>query len=245
MAAGVPGDRSAGTETPGPRPWRTGADPDPGEAGRVMRLELARELLEKRGYGDERRSSLKRGRDRAAHPLPVSVYAARDRRAGRAEEAIKLSDQGRRATIPLCCLMRENGLLAPVRARKAPAWGPEPQRPDHDGCAERAMGYGRDAVLHEGGWVVLVLRGGGSLRHRRGGLARGEEGRSVGSARADPPGCTNPHGRLRAQDRSGARPTARLGPSVHRPIPRRAWLGIRSTASYVGEPECNGVAGGR
>ena len=28
-----PGDRSAGTETPGPRPWRTGADPDPGDAG--------------------------------------------------------------------------------------------------------------------------------------------------------------------------------------------------------------------
>ena len=82
----------------------------------------------------------------------------------------------------------------PRTARKAPAWGPEPQRPDHDGCAERAVGYGRDAVLHEGGWVVLVLRGGGSLRHRRGGLARGEEGRSVGSARADPPGCTNPHG---------------------------------------------------
>ena len=77
----------------------------------------------------------------------------------------------------------------PRTARKAPAWGPEPQRPDHDGCAERAVGYGRDAVLHEGGWVVLVLRGGGSLRHRRGGLARGEEGRSVGSARADPPGC--------------------------------------------------------
>ena len=38
------------------------------------------------------------------------------------------------------------------------------------------MGHGRDAALHEGGRVVLVLRGGGSLRHGRGGLARGEEG---------------------------------------------------------------------
>ena len=63
MAAGVPGDRSAGTETPGPRPWRTGADPGPGEAGELtMRLELARELLEKRGYGDELEKLLKCGR---------------------------------------------------------------------------------------------------------------------------------------------------------------------------------------
>ena len=64
---------SAGTETPGPRPWRTGADPDPGEAGRhAWRLSSDDDL---RGLAGGALDGLRGPRSR------------RERRAGRAEEA--------------------------------------------------------------------------------------------------------------------------------------------------------------
>ena len=109
-------------------------------------------------------------------------------------------------------LMRENGLLAPVRRGKHPRGDREPQRAGSRRMCRTSCG-------------VRTRRG--STRRRMGGAGSSwrwitasqtwwaghvaKKGRSVGSARADPPGCTNPHGRLRAQDRSGARPTARLG----------------------------------
>ena len=55
MAAGVPGDRQQGLR-------RRGRTLENGIGELTMRLELARELLEKRGYGDELEKLLKRGR---------------------------------------------------------------------------------------------------------------------------------------------------------------------------------------
>jgi hypothetical protein len=52
-----------------------------------------------------------------------------------------------------------------------------------------SCGHGRDAAPHKAGWLVLVLRRGGSLRHRRGWVASGGEGRPLGRAGADPPGA--------------------------------------------------------
>ena len=80
--------------------------------------------------------------------------------------------------------------------------------------------------------MVLVLRGGGSLRHRRGGLARGEEGRSVGSARAVRQGVRT--------HMDGYAPKIALGLGLRHDCPQYtahqfqgelAWLGIRSTVS--------------
>ena len=92
---------------------------------------------------------------------------------------------------------------------------------------------------------MLVLRGGGSLRHRRGGLARGEEGaiggqRSSRSARVYEPTWTA----TRPRSLWGSAYGTDWGPqyTAHQFQGELAWLGIRSTASYVGEPECNGVA---
>ena len=75
-------------------------------------------------------------------------------------------------------LMREHGLLAPVR-RGHPR-GDDPQRPDLDREAGRTLGRGRVAVLDEGGGLVLVLRGRRPLHLGRRRLARCEEGRPLG-----------------------------------------------------------------
>jgi len=64
MAARVPGDGPAGSEDPESRSGRTRTDTDPGKLGELtMRMELATELLEKRGYGDELKRLLKRGHE--------------------------------------------------------------------------------------------------------------------------------------------------------------------------------------
>ena len=105
MAAGVPGDRSAGTETPGPRPWRTGADPDPGEAGRVddatgacERTPGKKGVRGRAGEALEARTRVSPGTGRL-YPLTMicevwrvgrsirGPRSRRERRAGRAEEA--------------------------------------------------------------------------------------------------------------------------------------------------------------
>ena len=112
----------------------------------------------------------------------------------------------------------------PGTARKAPAWGPEPQRPDHDGCAERAVGYGRDAVLHEGGsWCWFFVAVDHCVTDVVGWhvAKKGDRWAALEPIRQ---GVRTHMDGVRAQDRSG-RPTARLGPSVHRPsVPRRAGL---------------------
>ena len=133
----------------------------------------------------------------------------------------------------------------PRTARKAPAWGPEPQRPDHDGCAERAVGYGRDAVLHEGGWVVLVLRGGWIT------ASQDVVGWHV-AKKGDRWAALEPIRQGVRTHMDGYAPKIALGLGLrhdwgpqytaHQFQGELAWLGIRSTASYVGEPECNGVA---
>ena len=52
-----------------------------------------------------------------------------------------------------------------------------------------------------------------------------EEGRSVGSARADPPGCTNPHPEYAPKIALGLGLRHDWGPQYHRPsVPRRAGL---------------------
>ena len=57
-------------------------------------------------------------------------------------------------------LMRENGLLAPVRRGKHPRGDRSHSGRITTDVPNELWGTGRDAVLHEGGWVVLVLRGG-------------------------------------------------------------------------------------
>ena len=91
---------------------------------------------------------------------------------------------------------------------------------------------------------MLVLRGRQPLRLGCRRLARGEERRPLGGAGAGPSGSAGPHGRLR----QGRSPWVGLrhdwGPQ-YRARQFQAeikWLGIRSTPTYVGEPECNGVA---
>ena len=62
-------------------------------------------------------------------------------------------------------LMRESGLLAPVR-RGHPRGRPKPWRADPDGATRRVVGHGCGAVLDTEGGLVLVLRRGGGSRSR-------------------------------------------------------------------------------
>ncbi len=67
----------------------------------------------------------------------------------------------------------------------------------------------------------------------------------MGGPGAHPSGGPSSHEWVRTKDCPGPGPPARLGPAeytAHQFQGELAWLGIRSTASYVGEPECNGVA---
>ncbi len=69
-----------------------------------------------------------------------------------------------------------------------PERGPRARRHDHHDAARRDVGHRRDAVLHRGGRLVLVLRRHRSLQRRPRRLARREARRSVGGPGADPPG---------------------------------------------------------
>src|SRR5262249_61738391 len=73
-------------------------------------------------------------------------------------------------------------------SRSGPAeWQSGARRHDHHGAARRDVGDRCDALLYGARWLVLVLRRDRSPPGRSGGLAHGEAGRSVGSARADSP----------------------------------------------------------
>ena len=132
----------------------------------------------------------------------------------------------------------------PRTARKAPAWGPEPQRPDHDGCAERAVGYGRDAVYtKEDGWCWFFV----AVDH----CVTDVVGWHV-AKKGDRWAALEPIRQGVRTHMDGYAPKIALGLGLrhdwgpqytaHQFQGELAWLGIRSTASYVGEPECNGVA---
>src|SRR6266478_1622666 len=112
-------------------------------------------------------------------------------------------------------LLRQHQLLAPRRLGP-PKWGSRARRYDHDGAAGRDVGHRRDALLHRGGRLVLVLRRDRSLRRRARRLAHGEDRRSLGRARAPAAGRAP---RVR-QVREGGRPRladpVRLGTAVHR-----------------------------
>ena len=79
-------------------------------------------------------------------------------------------------------LMRENGLLAPIR--------PESTRVGRMAGSRRmcrtSCGHGRDAVLHEGGWGGAGSSWRWITASQTYGLARAKNGDRVGSARADP-----------------------------------------------------------
>src|SRR5437660_3239157 len=107
-------------------------------------------------------------------------------------------------------LLRQHQLLAPRRLGP-PKWGSRARRYDHDGAAGRDVGHRRDALLHRGGRLVLVLRRDRSLRRRARRLAHGEDRRSLGSARAPAAGCAPRVRRVREGCRPGLADPVRLG----------------------------------
>jgi hypothetical protein len=114
MAAGVPGERTARTEEAEPRPDGTGVDPNPGEA-------------KKRGPKTRWTDSELVEEIRVV--LQESDFLGEGHRKVRARLRAKGMRVGKNRVLRL---MRENGLLAPVR-RGHPRGEPEPQRADHDG----------------------------------------------------------------------------------------------------------------
>ena len=298
MAAGVPGDRSAGTETPGPRPWRTGADPDPGEAGRVDDATGACErTLGKKGVrgraGEalEARTRVSPGTGRL-YPLTMicevwrvgrsTVYAARDREESDGPAGLKkrgpktkLSDEelveeirqvlkesdflgeGHRKVRArlrakgigvgknrVLRLMRENGLLAPVRRGKHPRGDRS-----HSGRITTDVPnelWGTDATrfyTKEDGWCWFFV----AVDH----CVTDVVGWHV-AKKGDRWAALEPIRQGVRTHMDGYAPKIALGLGLrhdwgpqytaHQFQGELAWLGIRSTASYVGEPECNGVA---
>ena len=142
--------------------------------------------------------------------LSESPFVGKGHRKVRARLAAKGTRAGKNRVLRL---MRENGLLAPVRrgrprADRSHGGRIRTERPDE------LWGHRRGAVLDAEGGLVLVLRRGGPLRDRRGGLARGEEGGPLGGAGAGAAGCSRPHGGLREGGRCGPRPPVRLGLAV-------------------------------
>ena len=136
-------------------------------------------------------------------------------------------------------LMRENGLLAPVRRGKHPRGDRS-----HSGRITTDVPnelWGTDATrfyTKEDGWCWFFVAVDHCVTDVVGWhvAKKGDRWAALEPIRQ---GVRTHHGRLRAQDRSGARPTARLGPpqyTAHQFQGELAWLGIRSTASYVGEP---------
>ncbi len=107
-------------------------------------------------------------------------------------------------------LMRENGLLTPVRRGHPRGDRSHSGRITTDVPNElwgTDVGHRCHTVLHEGGRLVLVLRGPRSPCQRRRGMACGQEGRPLGGPRAGPPGRADPHGGLHAQGRARTRAT--------------------------------------
>ena len=131
--------------------------------------------------------------------LSESPFVGEGHRKVRARLAAKGIRAGKNRVLRL---MRESGLLAPVR-RGHPRGEPGSRRPDPDGTARRAVGDRRGAAVDAGGGLVLVLRRGRPLCDRRGGLARGEEGGPLRGAGAGAAGRAGPHGGLRRGDRRG------------------------------------------
>ena len=110
-------------------------------------------------------------------------------------------------------LMREHGLLAPVRrghpcGDRSHSGRIRTERPDE------LWGTDASRFLDEGRGLLLDLRGRRPLHFGRRWLARCEEGRPLGGAGASPPGRPGPHGRLQQDHRPGPRLAARLGLAV-------------------------------
>ena len=122
-------------------------------------------------------------------------------------------------------LMRENGLLAPVRRGKHPRGDRS-----HSGRITTDVPnelWGTDATrcyTKEDGWCWFFVAVDHCVTDVVGWhvAKKGDRWAALEPIRQ---GVRTHMDGLRAQDRSGARPTARLGPSVHRPsVPRRAGL---------------------
>ena len=106
---------------------------------------------------------------------------------------------------------------------------------------QRAVGHGCDQILYEGRRLVLVLRGRRPLRERC---------RRHVAKKGDRWAALEPIEGVRTY-MDGYAPKIALGLGLrhdwgpqytaHQFQGELAWLGIRSTASYVGEPECNGL----
>ena len=284
---------------------RRGRDPGERELTRTraklgeltMRLELARELLEKRGYGDELEKLLKRGPRVSPgtgrlYPLTMicevwrggrsTVYAARDREESDGPAGLKkrgpktkLSDEelveeirqvlkesdflgeGHRKVRArlrakgigvgknrVLRLMRENGLLAPVRRGKHPRGDRS-----HSGRIPTDVPnelWGTDATrfyTKEDGWCWFFV----AVDH----CVTDVVGWHV-AKKGDRWAALEPIRQGVRTHMDGYAPKIALGLGLrhdwgpqytaHQFQGELAWLGIRSTASYVGEPECNGVA---
>jgi transposase InsO family protein len=127
-------------------------------------------------------------------------------------------------------LMRQHQLLAPRRL------GPPNGDPAHAGTITTTRPnemWGTDATrfyTEHDGWCWFF----GAIDR----LARGETRRSLGGARIAAPSRTAGAGRGQRPCRSPPGPGARLGEWIN----EVKWLGITISPSYVGEPECNGVA---
>ncbi len=136
-------------------------------------------------------------------------------------------------------LMRENG-AGPRTARKDVGTG---ATPDHDGCAERAVGYPTRFYTKEDGWCWFFV----AVDH----CVTDVVGWHV-AKKGDRWAALEPIRQGVRTHMDGYAPKIALGLGLrhdwgpqytaHQFQGELAWLGIRSTASYVGEPECNGVA---
>ena len=132
----------------------------------------------------------------------------------------------------------------PRTARKAPAWGPEPQRPDTTDVPNEL--WGTDATrfyTKEDGWCWFFV----AVDH----CVTDVVGWHV-AKKGDRWAALEPIRQGVRTHMDGYAPKIALGLGLrhdwapqytaHQFQGELAWLGIRSTASYVGEPECNGVA---
>ena len=142
--------------------------------------------------------------------LSESPFVSEGHRKVRARLAAKGIGAGKNRVLRL---MRESGLLAPVRrghprGDRSHGGRIQTERPDELWGTDAARFWTRRE-----GWCWFYRRG-GPLRHGRGGLARGEEGGPLGGAGACTAGCADLHGGLRQGDRRGPRPQTRLGLAV-------------------------------
>ena len=287
----------SGTETPGPRPWRTGADPDPGEAGRVddatgacERTPGKKGVRGRAGEALEARTRVSPGTGRL-YPLTMicevwrvgrsTVYAARDREESDGPAGLKkrgpktkLSDEelveeirqvlkesdflgeGHRKVRArlrakgigvgknrVLRLMRENGLLAPVRRGKHPRGDRSHSGGSRRMCRTSCGVRTRRGSTRRSGWCWFFV----AVDH----CVTDVVGWHV-AKKGDRWAALEPIRQGVRTHMDGYAPKIALGLGLrhdwgpqytaHQFQGELAWLGIRSTASYVGEPECNGVA---